>query len=58
MVNHNEFVNFLHDLLKPLGSIEAKSMFGRFGIYRRDLMFGFVNTARNSENGLQVRRVR
>jgi DNA transformation protein len=43
MANENEFINFLIELLEPLGSVEAKSMFGGFGIYRHGLMFGLVS---------------
>ncbi len=43
MANENEFISFLLELLEPLGSVEAKSMFGGFGIYRQGLMFGLVS---------------
>ena len=43
MTNKNEFITFLLELLDPLGSVEAKSMFGGFGIYRQGLMFGLVS---------------
>jgi DNA transformation protein len=43
MANDNEFMTFLLELLEPLGSVEAKSMFGGFGIYRHGLMFGLVS---------------
>jgi DNA transformation protein len=39
----NEFINYLLELLEPLGSVEARPMFGGFGIYRQDLMFGLVS---------------
>jgi DNA transformation protein len=41
--NENEFISFLLELLEPLGSVEAKSMFGGFGIYRQGLMFALVS---------------
>ena len=43
MANENEFIAFLLELLEPLGSVEAKSMFGGFGMYRQGLMFGLVS---------------
>jgi DNA transformation protein len=39
----SEFVDYLVELLEPLGSIHAKPMFGGFGIFRHDLMFGLVS---------------
>ncbi len=38
----NEFIDYLLELLEPLGGVRAKSMFGGFGVYRNDLMFGLV----------------
>ncbi|MGD8227971.1 MAG: TfoX/Sxy family protein [Desulfobacteraceae bacterium] len=43
MANGNEFITHLLELLEPLGSVEAKSMFGGFGIYRQGFMFGLVS---------------
>jgi DNA transformation protein len=43
MAKKNEFITFLLELLEPLGSVEAKSMFGGFGIYGQGLMFGLVS---------------
>jgi len=43
MTMENEFVGYLLELLDPLGSVEAKAMFGGFGIYRHGLMFGLVS---------------
>ena len=43
MTNENEFIAFLLELMEPLGSVEAKSMFGGFGVYRHGLMFGLVS---------------
>ena len=43
MTNENEFITYLLELLEPLGSVEAKSMFGGFGIYRQGLMFALVS---------------
>ena len=38
----NEFVEYLLELLESLGDIQARAMFGGFGIYRQGLMFGIV----------------
>ena len=43
MISENEFMTYLLELLEPLGSVEAKTMFGGFGIYRHGLMFGLVS---------------
>ncbi len=43
MTIKNEFVAYLLESLEPLGSVEAKVMFGGFGIYRDGLMFGLVS---------------
>jgi len=42
MVPKSEFVEYLLELLEPFGPVKAKAMFGGFGIYRHDLMFGLV----------------
>jgi DNA transformation protein len=42
MAPKNEFVEYLLELLQPFGPVKAKAMFGGFGIYRHDLMFGLV----------------
>ncbi|MGH1366242.1 MAG: TfoX/Sxy family protein [Calditrichia bacterium] len=42
MPKSNEFVDYLLDLLEPFGAVSAKSMFGGYGIYRDELMFGLV----------------
>ncbi len=38
----NEFMEYVLELLGPLGPVRAKAMFGGFGIYKNDLMFGLV----------------
>ena len=43
MSHDNEFITFLLELLEPMGSVQAKGMFGGFGIYRHGLMFGLVS---------------
>jgi DNA transformation protein len=42
MALKSEFVEYLLELFEPSGHVKAKAMFGGFGIYRRDLMFGLV----------------
>ena len=42
MAKENEFVTHLVELLQPLGPVQAKAMFGGFGIYLKGLMFGLV----------------
>ena len=38
----SEFVEYLLDVLKELGPISAQRMFGGYGIYHNNLMFGLV----------------
>ena len=42
MAGKSEFVQYLLELLEPFGPVSAKAMFGGFGIFRCDLMFGLV----------------
>lgn len=42
MASRDEYIAFLLDLLAPLGEVRAKRMFGGYGIYLEDLMFGLV----------------
>lgn len=42
MAKQSEFVAYLLELLSFYGPVTAKSMFGGYGIYRGDLMFGLV----------------
>jgi DNA transformation protein len=42
MPSPNDFITYLLDLLHPLGPVRAKRMFGGFGIYLNDWMFGIV----------------
>lgn len=37
-----EFIEFLKEVLSPLGAIHAKKMFGGYGIYHDGLMFALV----------------
>lgn len=43
MAVDSEFVAYLLELLENFGDVDAKRMFGGFGIYRDGLMFGLVN---------------
>lgn len=38
----DEFCDHVADLLRPLGSIRIRKMFGGHGVYLGDLMFGLV----------------
>lgn len=42
MAISNEFIDFLHEVFEGLGPIQAKRMFGGYGIYHDGLMFGLV----------------
>ncbi len=37
-----EYVEYLRDLLRPLGAIRLRRMFGGYGIYANDLFFAIV----------------
>ena len=37
-----EFVSYVMELLAPFGDVRARRMFGAYGIFRGDLMFGIV----------------
>ena len=39
----NEFVNYLLESLEAFGPVRAQAMFGGFGIFRQNLMFGLVD---------------
>ncbi len=41
-MKRSEFVEYLLELLAPLGGISARAMFGGYGIYQEGLMFGLV----------------
>jgi DNA transformation protein len=42
VAKQNEFVTHLLELLEPLGPVQARAMFGGFGIYLKGIMFGLV----------------
>ena len=37
-----EFVSYVTELLAPFGDVRARRMFGAYGIFRGELMFGIV----------------
>ena len=43
MATDSEFVDFILDLLGSFGSVRSRRMFGGYGIFRDDLMFGLVS---------------
>ena len=42
MTAKTEFVQYVLELLEPLGGVTAKAMFGGFGIYRRGVMVALI----------------
>ncbi len=42
MARQSEFVEFVLELLAPLGHVRARAMFGGHGIYRGELMFAII----------------
>jgi len=42
MPKRSEFVEYLLEMLQPLGEIRAKSMFGGWGLYADELFFAIV----------------
>lgn len=42
MTADNEFVQYVLELLEPLGGVSAKAMFGGFGMYRRGMMVALI----------------
>ena len=43
MVKNSEFVNYIVELLEPFEDISIKSMFGGYGIFKKDIMFALVS---------------
>lgn len=42
MARQNEFCQYLLDMLAPLGHVRIRAMFGGYGVYAGDVMFGLV----------------
>ncbi len=42
MARQSEFVEFVLELLAPLGNVRARAMFGGYGIYRGEVMFAII----------------
>lgn len=42
MARQSEFIEFVLELLTPLGGVRARAMFGGHGIYRGELMFAII----------------
>ena len=42
----NEFINYLHEVFDAFGPIQARRMFGGWGIYHDGLMFGLYAAGR------------
>ena len=42
MAKRDEFVNHVLDMLVTLGSVRARAMFGGWGVYLDDVMFGLI----------------
>lgn len=42
MARQSEFVDFVIELLAPIGEVRARAMFGGYGIYQRDTMFAII----------------
>ena len=45
MPKASEFVEHVRHLMAPLGAVRAKPMFGGFGIFLEDVMFGLITGA-------------
>jgi DNA transformation protein len=46
MARQSEFVEFVRELLAPLGNVRARAMFGGHGIYRGEVMFAIIENDR------------
>jgi DNA transformation protein len=42
MKKHSEYIDFLNEVFEEFGPIEARKMFGGYGIYHDGLMFALV----------------
>ena len=38
----SRFIDFLHEVFEEFGNISSRKMFGGYGIYHHDIMFGLV----------------
>jgi DNA transformation protein len=38
----SEYVEFVKEVLEPFGNVRARRMFGGYGIFHQDLMFGLI----------------
>jgi DNA transformation protein len=38
----SEFIDYLHELLAPLGRVATRRMFGGYGVYHQGVMFALV----------------
>jgi DNA transformation protein len=43
MADQREFANHVVDLLEPFGAVEAKRMFGGFGLFHQGLMIALIS---------------
>lgn len=39
---HNQYVDYVLDLLSPFGNIKARKMFGGYGIYKDSIFFAII----------------
>ncbi len=46
MARQSEFVEFVLELLTPVGGVRARAMFGGFGIYQGEVMFAIITDDR------------
>ena len=42
-MNKDEYMNYIVDMLQSVGPVYSKKMFGGFGLYMDDIMFGIIN---------------
>lgn len=41
-MKNNNYIDYVLDLLSPLGNIKSRKMFGGYGIYKDGIIFGLV----------------
>ena len=39
---HNEFLEYIREMLEPFGISKIRAMFGGFGIYKNGIMFALI----------------